>query len=347
MNTRALFNIMSALAIALAIAFGSAPMAQAAGNNEVIVTVNDRPLTAFDIETRINLWKLLGRKAGANPKKTALNELVDDFAEIAEARKRNLQATEAEINERLESVAKGLKTDSKGLRGKLKAQGISVSALKLYLEAQIAFNRLLRTGQKVDFTVSKNEVNRRVAAYKAEIDGKINAQIRKIEADPRRKAVTVYTIQEINFPIESVDGGVTNEILQTRAIEVNQFLSKFKGCSSARSAASGIFNVDVGKKIEADATKIPKPLKKALDERGVGKAIGPVRGPTGLQAIAFCGVRKITPPAIQRPKNVQYPTAEQVQSQLEQERYAEIQKEYSGIWRKGLLIEYLDPSYAP
>jgi peptidyl-prolyl cis-trans isomerase SurA len=319
----------------------------AAGQNEVIVTVNDRPLTAYDVEMRINLWKLLGRPAGANPKKTALNELVDDFAEIEEAKKRGMQAREEDINDRLESVAKGLKTDTKGLRGKLKSQGITVSALKLYLEAQIAFNRLLRGQKKVDLTVSKAEVNKRVAAYKAEIDGKINTQIRKIEADPRRRPVTVYSIMEINFPIEKVDGGLTNEILQTRAIEVNQFLSRFKGCGSARSAASGIFNVDIGRKIEADATKLPKPLKKALDDRGVGRAIGPVRGPNGLQAIAFCGTRKIVPPPIQRPKNVQYPTADQVQNQLEQEKYASIQKQFSGEWRKGLLIEYRDQSYVP
>jgi peptidyl-prolyl cis-trans isomerase SurA len=345
MMSRNLFK--AALAISTLLCALALPMVcvQAAGSNEVLVTINDRPLTAFDIDMRINLWKLLGRQAGANSRKVALDELIDDMAEIEEARKRNMLAKPAEIDQRLESVAKGLKTDNKGLKGKLKAQGITVSALRLYLEAQIAFSRLIRTEKKVDFTVSKAEVNRQVAAYKAEIDDKINAQIRKIESDPRRKAVTVYKIQEINFPIEKIDGGLTDEILQTRAIEVNQFLSRFKGCGSARQAASGIFNVDIGRTLEADATKLPGPLKKALDGRGVGRAIGPVRGPNGLQAIALCGIRKITPPAIKRPTNIQYPTADQVQNKLEQEQAANVQKQFSGKWRKGLLIEYRDPTY--
>ncbi len=317
----------------------------AAGGNEVIVTINDKPLTAYDVDMRISLWKLLGRAPGGNARKVALDELIDDMAEIEEARKRNMQAKPAEIDQRLESVAKGLKTDPKGLKGKLKAQDITVSALRLYLEAQMAFARITRGEKSATITVSKAEVNRRVAAYKAEIDGKINAQIRKIEADPRRKSFTVYEIQEINFPIEKIDGGVTDEILQTRAIEVGQFLSRFKGCGSARKAASGIFNVDIGRTIEADAAKLPGPLKKALDGRGVGKAIGPVRGPTGLQAIALCGIRKISPPAIKRPTNIQYPTAAQIEGQLEQEQSAALQKRFSGKWREGLLIEFRDPAY--
>jgi hypothetical protein len=149
---------------------------------------------------------------------------------------------------------------------------------------------------------------------------------------------------EISFPLEAGGGEITPQIIQSRAIEVNQFMRRFKGCETAREAASGIFNVKVGKKIEADGAKIPAQLKAALDAATVGKAIGPIRGEKTLQALAFCGIRKVVPPKVQRPKDIKYPTEEQVRGILEQERFTAVQNKLRGAWRKGVLIEYRDPS---
>lgn len=332
--------LLAALAVAAPVSLWVTPEAIAA-SAQVLVTVNDQPITTFDVQQRISLWKLVGGRSGNDSKKRALDELIDDIAEIEEAKRRGLAATDDEIDKRMESIAKSLKTDTSGLKGKLKAQGISLAAMRQYVAAQFAFHRLIRASGKVDTQVSDAEVKKRVAAYRAEIDGKINAQIAKIEADPRRRPITVYQILEVSFP---VDGEITQQLLQSRAIEVNQFLNRFKGCKSARSAASGIFNVRVGKQLEADAAKMPKQLRQALDGIGQGKALGPVRSPDGLQAIGFCGVRKVVPPKIERPKNINYPTADQVRGQLEQEKLVAIEEQYRGKWRKGLLIEYRDPS---
>jgi peptidyl-prolyl cis-trans isomerase SurA len=338
-------NRLPFAAMALAAALWATPLANnvaaIAEPAQVLVTVNDKPITTYDVQQRIALWKLVGGGSRTKSKDVALNDLIDDIAEIEEARKLGLAASEAEVDQRMESIAKSLKTDSAGLKGKLKAQGISLSAMRQYIAAQFAFHRLIRAKDKVDTSVSDAEVKKRVAAYRAEIDGKINSQIAKLEADPRRKPITVYQLLEVNFPI---DGELTQQLLQSRAVEVAQFLSRYKGCKSARAAASGIFNVRVGRQIEADATKIPKQLKQALDSVKPGNALGPVRSPNGLQALGFCGVRKIVPPKIKRPTDVQYPTADQVRNQLEQEKMAKIMEQYRGKWRQGLLIEYRDPS---
>jgi peptidyl-prolyl cis-trans isomerase SurA len=132
-------------------------------------------------------------------------------------------------------------------------------------------------------------------------------------------------------------------LIQSRAIEANAYLSKFRGCKSARAAASGIFNVRVGKMVEADGARLPKPLKAALDRTKVGRAIGPSRTPNGLQLLAFCGIRKIVPP---KPK-VSYPTRQQAENAVLNEKYERVVSKYSSQFRKGLLIEYRDPSYGP
>jgi peptidyl-prolyl cis-trans isomerase SurA len=311
----------------------------AAQDQKVLVTVNDSPITSYDVDQRINLWKLLGISSGDGARKRALNDLIDDIAKINEAKKLRFDPSDKEIDLRLAEVAKGLKTDSAGLKSKLRAQGITVNAMRTYFAAQIAFGRLLKGKYNVSVTATPEEIDRKLNGYKSEINGKLA----KIMADPRMRPITVYQLQEINFPIDGGEAGMSNELIQSRAIEANGFLSKFRGCKSARSAAAGIFNVKVGKMVEADGARLPKPLKAALDKTKVGRAIGPSRTPNGLQVLAFCGVRKITP---QKP-NVTYPTRQQAESAVLNEKYERVVSKYSSQFRKGLLIEYRDPSFGP
>jgi peptidyl-prolyl cis-trans isomerase SurA len=310
-----------------------------AQDQKVLVTVNDTPITSYDVDQRINLWKLLGISRGEGARKRALNELIDDIAKINEAKKLRLDPTEKEIDVRLAEVATGLKTNPEGLKAKLKAQGITVAAMRTYFTAQIAFGRILKGKYNVSVKATPEEIDRKLNGYKSEINGKLA----KVMADPRMRPITVYQVQEINFPIDGGESGMTNELIQSRAIEANAYLSKFRGCKSARAAAAGIFNVKVGKMVEADGARLPKPLKAALDKTKVGRAIGPSRTPDGLQVLAFCGVRKIVPPKPQ----VTYPTRQQAENAVLNEKYERVVSKYSSQFRKDLLIEYRDPSYGP
>jgi parvulin-like peptidyl-prolyl isomerase len=312
---------------------------------QVLATVNDLPVTTFDVRQRISLWKLVGGKpASGDLKKKALDELIDDIAEIEEAKRRSLAASEEEIDKRMEGIAKSLKTDTSGLKSKLKSQGVSIAAMRQYISAQFAFHRLVRASGEKGLAVTDADVKKRTAELKAEIDTNINRQIAKIEADPRRKPVTVYQLMEISFPLDAVGGEITPQIVQSRAIEVNQFIKRFTGCKSAGDAAAGIFNVKIGKTIQADGSKIPPQLKEALDSAKPGNAIGPIRGEKSLQALAFCGTRNVVPPKVKRPENLKYPSEDQVRGILEQERFAAVQEKFRGKWRKAVLIEFRDPS---
>jgi peptidyl-prolyl cis-trans isomerase SurA len=338
-------NLTFSLAVLLCL--GTSVPAVLAQDQKVLVTVNDQPITSFDVKQRISLWKLLGDKRGGDGiNKRALNELIDDIAVVEEAKKFGAAPSDKDVDVLMQDYAKGLKTDSNGMQRKLKAQGISVAAMRQYLSGRIAFNRMVRGRYKEDFSVSDSAVKERLAQYKSDINRNIDSQIAKIEADPRRRAVTVYELLPITFPVDVPEGGVTPELINSRAIEANKFISRFNGCGNARSAASGIFNVKVGKRVDANSAGLQKQLKQALDRNGPGKAIGPIPTPKGVEVIAFCGVRKITPPKVQRPKDIAYPTADQVRNVLQQEKMAKVAAKYSGTFRKGLYIEYRDPTYS-
>jgi peptidyl-prolyl cis-trans isomerase SurA len=119
-------------------------------------------------------------------------------------------------------------------------------------------------------------------------------------------------------------------------VEANQVLQRFKGCKSTRAAASGIFNVRVGKQIEADASKLPKQLKQLMDSKGPGRAYGPMRGQDGIQLIAFCSKRTVSP----KLPTVQYPTRDQIANVALNEKYDAVEKKYVTQMRKNAIIEY-------
>ncbi|MDE2445663.1 MAG: hypothetical protein KGO94_05760 [Alphaproteobacteria bacterium] len=323
------FAVFCSGLFALSLSFASAAVAQ---ESIVIATVNDRPVTSFDVDQRIKLLQLLGQKSGFDRKKLA-NDVINDWVKINEAQTYKIDPTDKEIDERLGGMAKNLKTDLTGLEGKLAAQGISLSSMRRYVAAQMSFNRLLSAKYKAKVEVDAKAVDSKYAQVTNEIKGKVA----KIEADPRRKPVKVISLIQIDFPVDGNDP----QLFQSRAIEVGQYIQKFEGCGSARAAASGIFNVKVGKIIEADAMKLPGPLKSMLEAKGVGRAVGPVRGPKGVQAIGFCGTRTITPPPIK----YQLPTRQQIENMAMNDQYDKLEAKYVAIMRKSSVIEYKDQSY--
>jgi peptidyl-prolyl cis-trans isomerase SurA len=321
---------------ALCLLGGSRNSSHAAGDQGIVATVNDVPITSFDIDQRLRLMEILGRSQETNDaRKQALNAMIDEVIKIAEAKKYQVNATDKDIDAQMGRLAKGLKTDTAGLRAKLESQGIAISSLKQYVAAQIAFARILGGKYKVKIKVEPAEVDKKYAEIKQGLEQKVS----NIMNDPRMKAVQVYNIIEIELPVESADDAM---LLQARAVEAVQLIRNFKGCSAAREAASGIFNVKIGKPIDAVAAKMPKQMKQALDKVGPGKALGPVRGPKGIQVIGFCGKRTIQP---QKPK-YELPTRQQIETAVSNEKYDAVENKYMKIMRKTALIEYKDPAYA-
>lgn len=301
--------------------FASAPAALAAADGQgVLVTVNDYPITSYDVDQRVKLNAILGRPEGsaAEQRKRALQSVIDDVIKLVEAKKFKADPNDKTIDAQIEKMAKGSNTDPKGLAVQLKAKGASMSALRRLVAAQIAFNRLLAAMYKVKVEVDP-----------AEVDKKYN----EIVSDPRLKPVTVYEILEIDMPVENTGDAMADQLMMARAADAAQYRKAFKGCGSARAAASGIYDVRIGKRLQADGAKIPKQLRSALDQVGTGGIVGPARSQVGIQLIAFCGKKSISPDK---------PTRQQIETMLVNKKYDVYEERYMRELRRNAFIEYKD-----
>ena len=301
----------------------------------IVAIVNDQPITELDLTQRISLLEVMDDvPRGGLDKKAALRQMIDQTVKLQEAKRYNMLPSDAELTDRIKRLAKNLKLTPDQLYAKLEAKGISKEAFRDYVKAGMGFNRIIQGKYQQDIKASEAEVD----AKMAELKSNISAETAKIMNDPRMKPITVYTLMEINLPIDGED----QMLVQSRAIEAAQVLQRLKSCNGLKAASEGIFNVQKGKTFEADSTKLPPQMKAALDKGGIGRAIGPMRGKTGIQLIALCDIRKITPPK----PNFTMPTREQVERAVINEKYDELEEDYLSTARDKVYVEYRDPSYA-
>lgn len=327
-------RLLAAALFAISMAAGFSQSAWSAEQG-IVAIVNDVPVTEHDITQRILLLRIVrddGRETLT--RKQALMSLIDEQIKISEAKKFKMMPTDKEIAEQVSRMSKGMNLTADSLLAKLKSQGISAATFNRYVGALIGFNRIMTGKYRNDVNVTEQDVDNKLA----EIKKMAGARLDEIMRDPRMKPITVYSLLEINLPVEDNDP----MLMQSRAIEAAEVAKRFKGCDNARAAAEGVFNVKIGKRFEADGAKLPKPMRAVLDKVGAGHAIGPMRGKTGIQLIGFCGVRKVTPPK----PDFKMPTRQQVERSLINDKYDALEEDYLKSMRSTVYVEYRDNTYA-
>lgn len=329
-------SIQAAVLLAALIALAPAAQSPAIAQTSIVAIVNDQPITELDLTQRISLLEIMDDvPQGGIDKKKALQQIIDQTVKMQEARRYNLLPSEADLNDRIKKLAQGMKMTSDELYAKLEAKGISRQTFRDYISAGMGFTRIIQGKYQQNFQATDAEID----AKMAEVQSSISKETAKIMNDPRMKPITVYSLMEINLPVDGNDP----MLLQSRAIEAAQVAKRLKGCDNLKAASEGIFDVRKGKTFDADASRMPPQMKAALDKGGVGRAIGPMRGKTGIQLIAWCSVRKITPPK----PDFKMPTREQIQRAVINEKYDALEEQYLAGVRDKIYVEYRNPSYAP
>jgi peptidyl-prolyl cis-trans isomerase SurA len=233
----------------------------------VAVTVDDLPITNFDISQRINLENALGGRVSTDfaTRKRILGTLVNEKVAKTQANKLGFNLSTTQIDERIDGMTKRMKLSRADLRKRLSEKGVDESTLKAQIEGSI-YIRWVMQQQKVDTDIKVDQA-------------KVDAKIAEIMSDPRMKPLTVISVQQVDLPVENPKSAMGQQLMYARAVEAQQIMQRYKGCNSIKSASRDIFNVKVGRRMEADVDKLPKELRTALLKAGTKKLIGPVPGP--------------------------------------------------------------------
>lgn len=307
-------------AAALALSLAGLPVHDVhAQSQRVLVVVGDQPITDYDVRQRLKLDAALGipvTGSEAQRRKAALEDLIDEVIKRIEAKKNKLAPTDKDVDKAIAGMAARAGTSPDKWAASLKTKGISMEALRKQVAATIGFNWLLEGKYKIHAKVDPAEVDRRLAHYMS---------------DPRLKPVKVYKLLEILLPVDSASQANAQQILYARAIEAQQIMSRFKSCSSAHRAVSGIYNVHVSKPLDVPVDKLPGPLRALLNKKGPGSVVGPMRAKNGIQLVAFCSRTTISPPK---------PTRDQIKNMLSNEKFRVASQRILRDLRRRVFIDY-------
>jgi len=312
----------AAIATCLAMLLMPALSTEGHAQQNVIVTVNDRPITNFDIDQRIRMNNIIGfssRAQGQALRKETLNELIDEILKVQEAKRIKVNVSSADVDETLKGMASRSGETVSAWEAKLKKAGISMSSLRQRIESNLAWNRIIASRYNINTNIESALVDQRLKA---------------IKSDPARQPRTLYLLQEIRLPVEN---GGDEQLLYARFIEAQQIVQRYKGCSSIKDATRGVFNVQVRPPVPVQPEALPPQLKSALEQAGQNKLLGPSRSQEGIQLIGYCGKQSIAPPEVSR---------QQVENMLINERVGLYTERYVRELRRGSFIDYKDKSYS-
>ncbi len=292
----------------------------------VAATVDDLPVTNFDISQRINLENALGGRLTTDfpTRKRILGTLVNEKVAKSKASQLKFSIPKKDLEDRINNMVKRMNVSRVDLEKRLAEKGVNEGTLKNQIEGTL-YIRWVMSQQKTDTKVEVDE---------ATVDAKYN----EIISDPRLKPVTVVTLQQVDLPVGKTTEAMRQQLVYARSIEAQQIMKRYKGCRSIKAASKDVFDVKLGKRIEADLGKLPPALQKALRKAGTRKMIGPIRGPSGVRLIANCGTRKIEPPR---------PSREQVKASLRNERFEAVIQQAMAKAREDSFIDYKDPAFRP
>lgn len=111
---------------------------------ETAFTVNDSPVTNFDIEQRIRLLIFNGAPRSADLRAIATEQLIEDRLKQDAAARRGLRATERGIEQEIESFAQRRNVSTAALERQLTQAGASRAALADALAADLVWREVVR-----------------------------------------------------------------------------------------------------------------------------------------------------------------------------------------------------------
>ena len=234
----------------------------------IVATVNDDPITSYDVEPRIKLQKVLKRPA---TQQAAIEAIVADRLRLRELKKYNLVPGQQERNSAISKIAGDLKMQPMALAGALQGSGLSESEWGDFFRAEAGWSILVR-GLNKGLEVSEKDV-------RAERDKRGGAG-----------APAEYLMRQI---VMIVPINATPEQWQTRAREAEQFRQRFTDCTSGLVLARDTPEVVVKAQFGRAGNALPDDLRAVLDKTPIGHLTPAQRGPTGIEMVALCAKRDL------------------------------------------------------
>lgn len=259
--------------VLIAMTMGLAPFtATAQGQFEPRILVNNRAVTAYEIDQRAKLLELF-RTPGAG-RELAREQLVEDRLKQTEMARVGLQLSEEGLQSALEDFAGRANLTLDQFHTVLAQNGVAKETLRDFVSIGISWRDYIRTRFGSRATISEAEIDRALSANGGNSDG-IEVLLSEIiiPAPPPRAAQALATAERI---------------AQTRSTDV--FSAQARQVSALPSRNNG------GRLGWLPISNYPPQLRSLILGLGTGEVTAPIQIPNGVALFQMRGVREVPTP---------------------------------------------------
>jgi len=291
--------------IAVAAAIWTAP-----ATAQVALIVNGEPITVYDIEQRSKLTQLSTRKQPA--RQDVINELIDDKLKLQIGKRYGLEVGASEVDNTFANIGRRMRQSPEEFAKSLERAGVNPNTLKARLQADIAWNQIVRGKFAARLQVGEKDI--------------LNALGSK---NPEGEDFGYeYTLRPILFVVAR---GAPESLAETRKREAEAFRNRVQSCDEAISYARAMRDVVVREQIHRNSADLSPQLRTVLDNVPIGKLTPPEVTQGGVEVFALCGKVRTTS---------ETPGKREARDEIFQERFQVQAKRYLKELRQGAMIEY-------
>lgn len=246
----------------------------AAAQQAVRATVNDQPITSYEVQQRVKMMTLFRQKTS---EKIALDQLVDEtIADQVAKRSKIKTPPESTINERIAAIAKQVKLPPAQFEKALNQQGVQLDTLKRFFRGQMTWGAVMRAkASTLKPTASEAE---------------IQAEMAKEGVSPDTATIKEYKLQQIVFVIpKGSPPGLTGQRIQ----EAEAFRKRFPGCDGSLALAKTLKGVVVLNPFRRDSTQVEGEGAEELAKLPPGGTLKPDVTERGVEVIAVCDAKNV------------------------------------------------------
>jgi peptidyl-prolyl cis-trans isomerase SurA len=235
------------------------------------VLVNDEPITSYDIRERGKMLRVF--TGGKQGEKQAMEQLIEERLMVQEAARRNVEVTDAELDQELDNRARAAKLTGAQFTQALRQAGVDPQTFKDFLRANLAWQQVVRARFRATIEVTEQDVT-------AALTGEVPADPAAVE-----QTVFEYRLQQIIFIVPAGAGAGAET---ARRNEASAFRQAFQGCDQSLTQAAGSPGIVVKPQVRREEGQLAPALKEALAALEVGGVTEPEKVEQGIQLLAVC-----------------------------------------------------------
>lgn len=229
----------------------------------LVATVNDSPITSYDLEQRMRLLRAL-RLPASQP--AALESIIEDRIKAAEIRKYGIQPTNQDAGQELSRIATERKIPPAALGAALQSARVDAQHWQEHGKAQIGWRGYV------------SALNKSVGVSETEV----RAELARRGASKSQE----YNLRPIVFIVpRNADAGVA----ETRAREAANLRTRFTSCDEGLQFARALRDVAIRPPLTRTLAALPDSMAATIEKTPVGRLTPPSRTADGYEMLAVCG----------------------------------------------------------